>query len=606
MINRNPGQFYQDRIEDCNRQIKKLKKKDTTLSILKVMLFFSGVLFLFSTFSKDPVSALEGFGIFFILFFAAAVLHENVLEKIIHLKRLIKINENELKMLSHQFPAVEEPCITGVEFRNPDHPYSMDLDIFGEKSIFHFLNRCVTSMGRKCLADWLQVPANREQIHLRQQAVQELAAKTDFRQNLQAHGLSIDDTSQKLESLFLLLNEPFAIEGRKFIIYFIHVLPLITVGLFIALAFKLPLAVPLVFVAIQWIINKKTSKTVARLYRLTSRNSKILKTYSRIIKAVEQEPFAAQKLQALKKDLQVNKTTASRSIKRFATLVEWFELRANAAMHFFINNTLFWDLHCVYRIEKWKKETASVIHLWFDVIAEIEALSSFANVSFNNPDWVFPMLIEKNFHLSAMALGHPLIPQSERVCNDLLLDNEKCILVVTGPNMAGKSTFLRTVGVNLVMAMAGAPVCADRFELSVMKLCTSLQTSDSLDKHLSLFYAELLRLKMILDAIAVKEHDIQAPVFFMIDEMLKGTNTLDRQKGSIVLIKQLLKQQAGGIIATHDLELTKLGQEEEKIVNAHFDGYVQEDRLLFDYKLKQGICESFNAVVLMRKIGIDV
>ncbi len=604
MINTNPGAVYNERITTCNLHIKKLKKKDTVLSILKLVLFFTGLLLLFSIFSKDPISALAGFGIFFILFVTAAVLHENVLEKINHSKTLIKINENEIKMLSHQFPAIENSSITGGEFKNPDHPYTADLDIFGEKSIFHYLNRCVTSMGRKCLADWLQAPADKEQICLRQQAVQELATKPDFRQSLQACGLSIDDTSQKLESLFLLLNEPFFIVGKIFFIYFIHVLPFITLGLFIAMAFKLSLAIPLVFVFLQVIINKKAGKTVARLYCLTSRNSKILKAYSRIIKAIEQEPFVGRKLQVLKKDLYVNKETASRSIKRFATLVEWFELRSNAAMHFFINNTLLWDLHCVYRIEKWKKETASTIHLWFAAIAKMEALSSFAGLSYNNPDWAFPELSEKDFQLSALSLGHPLIPQRERVCNDIILVQERCILVVTGPNMAGKSTFLRTVGVNLVLALAGAPVCASRLEISALRLCTSMQTSDSLDKHLSLFYAELLRLKMILDAI--QEQNSQAPVFFMIDEMLKGTNTLDRQKGSIVLIKQLLKQQAGGIIATHDLELTKLGVEEEKIMNAHFDGYVEEDKLLFDYILKQGICESFNAVVLMRKIGIDV
>jgi hypothetical protein len=563
-------------------------------------------LLLFSTFSKDPVSALAGFGVFFILFIAAVVLHENVLQKINHSKTLIKINDNELKMLSHRFPAVEDSSITGGEFKNPDHQYTSDLDIFGEKSVFHYLNRCVTSMGRKCLADWLQAPADNEQIRLRQQAVQELATKPGFRQNLQACGLSIDDTSQKLESLFLLLNEPFFIVGKKFFIYFIHALPLITIGLFIAMAFKMSLGVPLVFVLLQVIINKIAGKTVARLYRLTSRNSKILKAYSRIIKTIEQEPFEGRKLHGLKKDLQVNKKTSSRSIKRFAALVEWFELRANVTMHFFINNTLFWDLHCVYRIEKWKKETASAIHLWFAVIGNMEALSSLAGLSYNNPDWAFPGLSEKDFKLTASALGHPLIPHGERVCNDIALDREKSILVVTGPNMAGKSTFLRTVGVSLVMALAGAPVCAARFELSGLRLCTSMQTSDSLDKHLSLFYAELLRLKMILDAIAIPEQDTQPPVFFMIDEMLKGTNTLDRQRGSIVLIKQLLKQRAGGIIATHDLELTKLGAEEEKIVNAHFDGYVEGDKLLFDYQLKQGICESFNAVVLMRKIGIDV
>lgn len=606
--NTNPETVYNERIETFNFHIKKMKKKDTVLSIIKLMLFFSGLIFLLTTFSKNPVSALVGFGLFFIFFFVAVILHESVLEKIRHAKTLININEEEIKMLSHQFPAAKGFDAAGEEFKDSDHKYTSDLDIFGEKSVFHYLNRCVTSMGRKCLADWLKAPGEKEHIRERQEAVKELAPKLDFRQFIQAHGIAIDDTSQKLESLYRLINEPCLIAGKQLFVYLIHVLPIMTMGLFIAAGFKISLIVPLFFVLLQFVINKIYGKRVNHLYRLTSHNAKILKAYSRIIKSIEQEPFESRKLQALKKDLYVKEETASQSIKHLSTLVEWFDLRANAAMHFFINNTLFWDLHCVYRIEKWKKETALAIDLWFAAISNIEALSCFANSYYNNSSWVFPELSEKYFHLDALGLGHPLIPQVERVYNDVKLNEEKTVLVVTGPNMAGKSTFLRTVGVNIVLALAGAPVCAGHFEISAVRLYTSMQTSDSLDKHLSLFYAELLRLKMIIDAMSVQgqEQEIQTPVFFMIDEMLKGTNTLDRQKGSIVLIRQLLKKQAGGIIATHDLELTKLGLEEDKIMNAHFDGYVKDDRLLFDYKLKQGICESFNAVVLMRKIGIDV
>ncbi|HLP61162.1 MAG TPA: hypothetical protein VK186_20135 [Candidatus Deferrimicrobium sp.] len=615
--NTNPVAVYKERIDACNFQIKKMKKKDTVCAILKLGLFFTGLFYLFIQFAKDPVAALAGFAIFFILFIAALICHENILAKINHSKTLIKINENEIKTLAHQFPTDEDSSITGAEFKDNDHRYTSDLDIFGEKSIFHYLNRCVTSMGRRCLAQWLRGPVEKEQLLRRQEAVRELALKLNFRQSLQAHGIAIADTSSKLESLYRLLNEPFFITGKPFFVYLIYVLPAITVGLFITMAFGVPLVVPSAFVLLQFIVNKRNGKKVHYLYRLTARNSKILKAYARIFEAIEQEPFGARELEELQKDLYVNRETASRSIKRFSTLVEWFDLRANAAMHFLINNTLFWDFHCIYKIEKWKKETASAIHRWFAVLGKIETLSSFGNLYYNNSSWVFPEPSEKDFHLHALGLGHPLIPPTERVCNDVGLDREKSVLVVTGPNMAGKSTFLRTIGVNLVLALAGAPVCATRFEISGLRLYTSMQTSDSLDKHLSLFYAELLRLKMIIDAMTgmtgpgedeeKKEgEEKKFPVFFMIDEMLKGTNTLDRQKGSIVLIKQLLKKQAGGIIATHDPELTKLEAEEEKIMNAHFDGYVKDDRLLFDYKLKHGICESFNAVVLMRKIGIDV
>jgi DNA mismatch repair ATPase MutS len=363
----------------------------------------------------------------------------------------------------------------------------------------------------------------------------------------------------------------------------------------------LPLPVPFAFILIQVLFNKAYAKKTARVYRLTTKNAKILKAYSGIIGDIENEPFESAELIRLKKDLYLKERNASQYIKRLAVLMEFFDSRASDILSFLISNTLFWELHCVYRIEKWREETVPVIRRWFDVIAAFETLTTFANLHFNNPQWVFPEIREKEFTLKAAAAGHPLIHQKERVCNDIALEKEGSILLVTGPNMAGKSTFLRTVGVNAVLALAGAPVCAETFELSPFQLLTSMQSTDSLDKHLSLFYAELQRLKMVLDGVAGNGH-----VFFMIDEMLKGTNALDRQKGSIVLIKQLARLKADGIVATHDLELTKLEKEVGGITNYHFDGYVEGDKLLFDYKLKPGICESFNALVLMKKIGIEL
>lgn len=611
MTQKNPETVYKERIKSLDLRIKQLKKKDTLLSILKLILFFAGLFLLFKFFGEKPVLALIIFGSFFILFVFAAVLHETVLEKINQCKTLKTINENEINILSHRFPSAQDfglsdiSGITGADFKNSEHPYTSDLDIFGDKSLFHYINRCVTSMGRKCLALRLQTPADINQIKQGQEAVKELAPKLDFRQDLQAYGMDIDDTSQKLESLRLLFNEPLFIMNKKPFVYFIYLLPLFTIALFIAMAFNLSLAVPLGFVFFQVAVNRKTGKKVSYFYKLTSKNAKILKTYSRILRRIEQEPFESQKLQELKANLSVKRGTASRAIKRLSTLVEWFDIRASGMIHFMVNNILLWDLHCVYRIEKWKQETASVADQWFDVIGGAEALAAFANVYYNNPYWSFPRIHEQGFRLKGLDVGHPLIPQTERVCNDMSLEQEGNILMVTGPNMAGKSTFLRTVGVNAVLALAGGPVCAKGFEISPMKLFTSMQTSDSLDKHLSLFYAELQRLKMVLDGISGQDKKRQ-PVFFMIDEMLKGTNALDRQKGSIVLIKQLAKRRANGIVATHDLELAKLEKEEETIFNYHFDGYIKEDKLLFDYKLKEGICKSFNAVVLMRKIGIDV
>lgn len=594
----NPEAIYKKRIEAYNVYIKQLKKKDTILSILKLLLFLIGFFFLFNIFPIDSRISLTIFPLIFIFFITAAVLHESVLKKINRLKTLQRINENEIKMLSHQFSHAGD---NGKEFKNSDHHYTEDLDIFGEKSLFHYINRTVTIIGRKRLARWLQEDSNVEEIRARQDAVKELMEDLNFRQNLQAHGMAIDDSSQKLKSLYRLFKEPFLMKDKKIFIYFTHVFSFITACLLILIFFNLSLLVPLAFVFIQLVINKTLAKKVSRLYRFASRNTKILKAYAGIIGEIENKSFDSHKLNRLKEDLYVKKYNASHYIKRLATLMEWFDLRSSNTLHFLVNNTMFWDLHCVYRIEKWKQETALVIHQWFEVIGEFEALSSFANLYFNNPSYVLPQIYKKGFRIKAIALGHPLIPQNERVSNYITQEQRGSILIVTGPNMAGKSTFLRTVGVNAVLALAGAPVCAEFLEISPLKLFTSMQTSDSLDKHLSLFYAELQRLKKILDGISNKE-----PVFFMIDEMLKGTNALDRQKGSIVLIKQLIRQHSNGIVATHDLELAKLEKEDERIENYHFDGYIKEDKLLFDYKLKKGICESFNALVLMRKVGIEL
>ena len=208
-----------------------------------------------------------------------------------------------------------------------------------------------------------------------------------------------------------------------------------------------------------------------------------------------------------------------------------------------------------------------------------------------------PRVVEEQFCLEAKNLGHPLIAKEERVCNDFMPGKESHMVIITGPNMAGKSTFLRTLGVNSVLALAGAPVCAERFTLSPFQLMTSMQSSDSLDKHLSLFYAELQRLKIILEAM-----ENEKPVFFMIDEMLKGTNALDRHKGSVALIKQLIRNKAKGILATHDMELTRM----EGPKNYHFDGKVEDDKLVFDFLLREGPCTSTNALALMKIIGIDI
>lgn len=606
-----PVEFYNERIETLKGELNELKKKDTVLGVLKLTWAISGILAILKVFSSNQTTSAWIFGICAILFTVNALIHETIIRKIKRLKILINLNKDELDYLNYKYPG---HAYNGIEYRNGDHNYSSDLDIFGEKGYFHYINRCVTQLGRNCLSGWLMSPADTSEIKDRQEAVMELSPLVNLRQDIASHGITMDDTGEKLESLFTFLRESYILSGKKGITVLLYGLPIITLAVGVSMAIGIPFPVFMFFFLCQVGVNKYYEKRVKHIYRMTTKSCKILKAYSRIIELIEKQEFKSTRLLALQKRLIVEGRTASICIKKISTLLEWFDTR-NGMFHFLFNNTILIDLHCLYRIEKWRKETGNNVGDWFNVIGEFESLSSFACLKFNNPDWTMPLLDEHAFVLEAEKLGHPLIPPSERIDNDIKSgsDGKGCMVLITGPNMAGKSTFLRTIGLNIVAALAGAPVCADSFHISHVVLYTSMQTSDSLDKHLSLFYAELQRLKMIIDAINRRE-----PVFFIIDEMLKGTNALDRQKGAIALLRQLMMNRANGITATHDLELTKLEQPGEwakagfpfpdgvQVLNFHFDGYVEDDKLLFDYKLKKGICESFNALVLMKKMGIHL
>lgn len=597
----NPEKIYKKRIDITDGQIQKLRRKETLLSAIKLTLVISGILLLVllaTKFALFPVLALVAV---LILFIVAVAVHENVIKKRKFQEALKEINENEIKAAQGDFLEFD----SGKEFVSTDHEYTSDLDIFGTRSVFHSLNRTTTSIGKKFLSSWLKTFPDDpyiNEVKEKQAAVQELADKLDLRQNIQVHGRFIEDSMKRLESFQDLFGGPAAVLGKKPLIVFIHLFPFITLGAVVSVFFHVSWLVPAALVLVQGVVNKITSKARKRIYLLSSRNAEILTAYSRITRELEGDSFTSGKLKEYRSELFLDDRPASFHIKRLSSLLGYFDLRQSREFHLLFNNLVFWDLHCVYRIEKWKRRAGPVAHKWFDVIGRFEALSSFANALFNNPDWTMPELCGPDFRLEARSIGHPLIPKAENVRNDLSLEHKGNVLIVTGPNMSGKTTFLKTLGVNIVLAMAGGPVCAQRFVLSPLKLYTSMKVTDSLDKKLSLFYAELQRLKMIMDAILGSE-----PVFFLIDEMLKGTNESDRHKGAIALTRQLVDKKADGILATHDLELTKLEEEySATISNYHFDGYIEGDKLLFDYKLKTGICQSSNALELMKKVGIQV
>jgi len=289
-------------------------------------------------------------------------------------------------------------------------------------------------------------------------------------------------------------------------------------------------------------------------------------------------------------------------MKKLKGIVQRMDWRLNPVVFIPLAILFQWDLQQVIALEKWKRRNNKSIIQSFEALGNFEAINSFATLHFNHPDWCFPDLKKEHFIIEGKDVGHPLINKIKRVNNCIDINNKGIIMLVTGSNMAGKSTYLRSIGINAVLTMAGAVVCAKSFSLSPVQLLTSMRIADNLEENTSTFYAELKKLKTVIEK--VNNHE---KVFILLDEILRGTNSLDRHTGAVALTKQLIRKQAAGIIATHDVELAKLKHDyPANIYNYHFDVQVNDGELYFDYKLKEGICTSLNASILMKKIGIEL
>jgi len=511
--------------------------------------------------------------------------------------RLAEINSLELKCLDGDFSGFK----TGEEYAERDHPYSYDLDVFGKASLFQFLCRTTSRPASDRLAEYLKQPAAKEEILLRQKAVAELQPLTDWQQELMTLGYlnagAGNDPAPLLQ--WLGSDDLFRKTGREKIIT--GCLSLIAIAAVITVIAGLPAAILAPVFGVNFVFYFTRFRKISKLQEKVSRSSDLLKAYSGIIKLLENRNFTSPLLQNLQSGFR-DEIAASDRIRQLSKLVGRLDYRLNVLVSVPLNLLFFTDIHFCLALERWKRDHASRIPGWFASMAEFEALASLANMAFNNPGWIYPQVTEDYFVFRAEDMGHPLIPAVRRISNGFATEGAGKAIIVTGSNMSGKSTFLRTCGVNAVLAFAGAPVCASAFTVSLVRLHSSMRISDSLEENISSFYAELRRLRAI---IAGAESDPK--VFLLLDEILRGTNSDDRYTGSVALIKQLTGYGAVAMVATHDLRLAGLEKElPQSIDNYHFDVKVNDEELFFDYRLTPGICSSFNASLLMKKMGIRV
>jgi DNA mismatch repair ATPase MutS len=584
--------FYKGRFDTFSQSLEKVRSRINLISNVRLALAAAILItFYFALTQNGQLFYLLILEIVvFILFIRQ---HAELFRKRTHLENLIRIQTNELAGLEGNYNVFD----AGQQFIDSHHPYTHDLDIFGEGSLFQTINRCSTVSGKAELASRLSHPIlDRSRIKNIQSAVAELSKQPEFCHELQAAGMEIGETQQdRAQLLEWLKHRPFLF-GKFFFRIALWVLPIVTVSaIVLSIWFDGIGGLIWLCAAMQWLILALNLRKVNDFHEYIGKKKNTLERYAQLLRVVEKQKFDT----SLLSDLQSKSHTAYEKVTRLATWSRSLDARLNWMTNLFANSILMFDLQCVYRLEQWKEENAQSLGQWLDVVKEIEVIVSLGTFAFNNEDLIFPKT-NTSRTLHAIGMGHPLIAASERVVNDVTLNENESILIITGANMAGKSTFLRTLGVNVVLALAGAPVCANEFDCPLIEIRSGMRTADSLKDHQSYFYAELNRLKSIVDELKTGKH-----LLILLDEILKGTNSTDKQAGSIALVKQLINYPSLVLIATHDLVLGELENEHpQQIRNYCFEPSIVDDQLSFDYKLKRGIATKMNATFLMKKMGI--
>ena len=591
------AQNYQSLADQYQSEYESRKKQLRFISFAR-LLSFLGIIPAY--YYLHPVNETLSAAVAFLLLIAFFFLIKKFIDtekQMLFFQRLVEINRNEIGALNRNLT----PFDPGNEFIDPHHDYSCDLDLYGNSSIFQFLNRTVTQKGKKFLSTLLNKTLRSVvEIENRQAAIQELANELTWRQHFMAKGSESEDHKNQ-QSIDESIGQIIGLKHERTVIYLPLIFPfliLISTGLYIWGI--VPEQIFLIPLFAQWTIYLVFSKTIAEFYKKFESQAKLLNRYVEMLREIETIRVKSGHLVKLQQKLSHNAKTASTITSELQKILNEFDYRQNFIVAIVLNLIFLWDIRCIVRLYRWQQNYAGDLARWFDVIAEMDALVSLANCNYNHPEWATPTVSSSEFHFSAENMGHPLIDEKRCVRNSFQLTNDEQIVIITGANMAGKSTFLRTIGINLVLASNGCKVCADSFTFSPIRIYTNMRTTDNLMSDESYFYAELLRLQAMLNHIRSGEK-----LFVVIDEMLKGTNSTDKLNGSKELVHQLVALKTHGIVATHDLNLTELALiYPSAIKNRCFEVQLSSDELIFDYKLTDGVTRTMNATFLMKKMGI--
>ncbi|WP_298265813.1 DNA mismatch repair protein MutS [uncultured Lutibacter sp.] len=585
-----PHQFYKVQKNIFEQESIQLKKKLSVSSLLRLFTFLGSILGVYFFFGNTSLMLLT-IGIGVVVFIFLVVKHGNLQYSYKLNKALISINKTELNVLNRDYLNLND----GSEYINPKHFYSYDIDLFGRGSFFQYCNRTVTIEGKNKL--FLELTSNSIlNIEEKQLGIKELSQKSIWRQRFTAIASLVKVEHPAKEIVQWIHN--YTSVFPKFLSYLSSIFSTISLALVTLLILQLiPEVILLFWLFIGLGISGFYVKKVNGLYKNTSNAKDTFKQYYKLLNEIENTSFKSEILKNEQLKIQTEFKKASTIFKEYSKLLDALDQRNNVIIAVLGNGFFLKDLHQASKIEKWIKTYKSKVEQWFEVIAFFDAQNSLANFTFNHPNYVFPEIKNNKEVIKATDLGHTLLNEIQRVDSDFTIKNQQ-FFIITGANMAGKSTFLRTVSLAIVMANVGLPVCAKAFEYTPIKLITSMRTSDSLADDESYFFSELKRLKFIVDEIGKDNY------FIILDEILKGTNSTDKAIGSKKFVQKLVASNSTGIIATHDLSLCEIEKELAEVENFYFDAEIIKNELNFDYKLKEGICKNMNASFLLKKMEI--
>ena len=592
-----PDEYYQKQIDHYTARLKQIKKRRNLITLAK-LLTFGYMIFLIYLLINHSTQPLLLLGIGAILVFIFLTLWDSQIIYRQHLiEELLRINTLESDYLAGNFSALDQ----GERFNDPAHPYAHDLDLFGEDSLFQHLNRTVTFSGTQKLVSWLlSLSKDPEVIHSRQQAAEELCAEPEWCQHFRAAGAL--HPTQALDAVILKsgpTESPFFSKHStvRLILWIANTIVIVSwaVTSFTPLPFSISLVLSLLQLSALALYIKKINAYHQRLNLFL----KTISNYLPLVRLIHDQSFRSPYLQKIRHSLFTPESNSLQALTQLHRIQNSLDQRGNIVIAFILNGLYLKDFHTLLRLDHWRKKYGPDIETWTDVLSEADALISMANYRFNHPAYCLPVICQDRL-LDTEEIGHPLIKSERNVTNDFSIRSLHQIAIVTGANMAGKSTFLRTIGVNLILAQSGNVVCSRYFAFQPMTLFTSMRTTDSLSKDTSYFHAELLRLQQLVN-IAQQEDK----VFIILDEMLKGTNSVDKLNGSLAFLKRILSYPISGLVATHDLALGELADDfPEHFFNVCFEIVHSGSQITYDYKLHPGISSNMNASILLKQMGL--